>query len=39
MAGGQPADRRAQAKEILKGMSDYLAAQDHIAFAYDATLE
>lgn len=27
------------AKEILKAMSDYLAAQDTIAFEYDATLE
>jgi len=38
-----PADRanadEAQARELLNAMSDYLAAQDRLAFAYDATLE
>lgn len=41
--GAMPAVRvnadEAQARELVKAMSDYLAAQDRLAFAYDATLE
>jgi len=29
----------AQARDLVRAMSDYLAAQDRLAFAYDATLE
>jgi hypothetical protein len=38
MSAGVRADE-ADAKRILKGMSDYMAAQKSISFGYDATLE
>ncbi len=42
VALGAPAGARADeadAKSLLKAMSDYMAAQDAISFGYDATLE
>jgi hypothetical protein len=39
LASAQTATDSAEAKKLLKAMSDYLAAQQAISFGYDATLE
>ncbi|MGZ9020620.1 MAG: DUF2092 domain-containing protein, partial [Rhodoplanes sp.] len=38
-ARADPAEAEANAKNLFKAMSDYLAAQDTLSFAYDSTLE
>jgi hypothetical protein len=38
-ARAEKAEAEAYAKNLLKAMSDYLAAQDVLSFAYDSTLE